>query len=433
MEEGISLSALSAQISQGLKQTLQPSYWVVGEISEIQARANGHCYMELIEKPEDEQNPIAKMRATIWANKYRLLAPYFESETGYQLSAGMKILVKAEVAFHALYGFSLVISDIEPTYTIGEDEQRKIKIIRQLEEDGVIDMNKEIPLASVPQRIAVISSDKAAGYQDFMQQLQTNQYNIAFQTTLFPAAMQGVEVESSIVEQLELINQRVNEFDAVVIIRGGGARADLRWFDSYEIASNVAQFPLPVITGIGHDKDQSITDLVAHTSVKTPTAVAVFLIDVCGEFVERLEELQEQILDVFANAIETQNQELRTYETAISQTVHIALLQMENKLESLQQSIAYQATSRLNEARSMLSILQQKITNSVGRQCITEQSRLQLLEAKVLAANPERILKQGYSLTTNESGEILRSKNQLKKNDTITTHFADGTVSSIVK
>jgi len=410
MDEGISLSELSALIEQGLKQTLRPHYWVVGEISEIQANRNGHCYLELIEKPEDEQNPTAKMRAVVWANVYRMLAPYFESETGSPLSVGMKILVQVSVNFHSLYGLSLQITDINPTYTIGEDELRRQKIIRQLEEEGIIDLNKEIPLPSVIQRIAVISSATAAGYQDFTQQLQFNLHRIAFHTELFPAAMQGVDVESTIIAQLDEIFKRESEFDAVVIIRGGGARTDLRWFDNYNIAANVAQFPLPVITGIGHDKDQSITDLVANTSLKTPTAVAEFIINTCSEFIEQLNEQQDRLQTVLSEEIRAQHDLLNNYISALSHRMQLVTMQSNNKLLHIRQTLQHSAQTILL-----------KVAND-----------LQLIETRIVAKEPKTILKQGYTLTTSADGTIVRSSKQLKANEKITTHFADGTISSTV-
>ena len=410
MDEGISLSELSALIEQGLKQTLHPHYWVVGEISEIQANRNGHCYLELIEKPEDEQNPTAKMRAVVWANVYRMLAPYFESETGSPLSVGMKILVQVSVNFHSLYGLSLQITDINPTYTIGEDELRRQKIIRQLEEEGIIDLNKEIPLPSVIQRIAVISSATAAGYQDFTQQLQINLHGIAFHTELFPAAMQGVDVESTIIAQLDEIFKRESEFDVVVIIRGGGARTDLRWFDNYNIAANVAQFPLPVITGIGHDKDQSITDLVAHTSLKTPTAVAEFIINTCSEFIEQLNELQDRLQTTLSDEIRAQHDLLNNYISALSHRMQLVTMQSNNKLLHIRQTLQHSTQTILLKAAN----------------------DLQLIETRIVAKEPKTILKQGYTLTTSTDGTIIRSSKQLKANDKITTHFADGTISSTV-
>lgn len=406
--ESISLSELTAKISQGIKRVLPQDYWIVAEINEIQVNRASHCYLNLIEKPDEESNPIAEMRAIIWANKYRLIASYFEDETGCQLSVGMKIMVLVTVEFHPVYGMSLCITDINPVYTIGEDEKRRMNIIRQLEEDGVMDMNKSIELPSVVQRIAVISSETAAGYQDFMSQLANNQYNIAFQTELFSAYMQGEQTESSIVAQLENIAQRESDFDAVVIIRGGGSRADLRWFDNYNIANNIAQFPLPVITGIGHDKDQSISDLVANTSVKTPTAAAEFIISVCVNFVARIEQQQENLEELVASILDEEYEKIVDLSDSLMHILKISLLKAENRLNNMQQTLLH-----------------------IVNQCVfKEKSKIDLLEISLKSKNPHEILAQGYTISTLLDGTILRSSKNIEKGTKISTHFADGTICS---
>lgn len=408
--ESISLSELATKIGQGIKRALPQDYWIVAEISEIQVNRTGHCYLNLIEKPDEESNPIAEMRAIIWGNKYRIISSYFEDETGCQLSIGMKIMVLVTVEFHAVYGISLCITDINPIYTIGEEEQRRMKIIRQLEEDGVMDMNKSIELPSVIQRIAVISSETAAGYQDFMNQLAENQYNIQFTTELFPAFMQGEQTESSIVSQLDCIAQRESDFDAVVIIRGGGSRADLRWFDNYNIANNIAQFPLPIITGIGHDKDLSIADMVANTSVKTPTAVAEFIIDICGNFVDLIEEQQEHLEELVASILEEEREKISDFSNTIMQILKISLLKAENTLN--------------NTRQTLLHIVRQRV--------LKENSRIDLLAISLKSKNPQEILQQGYTISTSQDGSIIRSSKNLKKGEKIATHFSDGTICSTV-
>lgn len=408
--ESISLSELATKIGQGIKRALPQDYWIVAEISEIQVNRTGHCYLNLIEKPDEESNPIAEMRAIIWGNKYRIISSYFEDETGCQLSIGMKIMVLVTVEFHAVYGISLCITDINPIYTIGEEEQRRMKIIRQLEEDGVMDMNKSIELPSVIQRIAVISSETAAGYQDFMNQLAENQYNIQFTTELFPAFMQGEQTESSIVSQFDCIAQRESDFDAVVIIRGGGSRADLRWFDNYNIANNIAQFPLPIITGIGHDKDLSIADMVANTSVKTPTAVAEFIIDICGNFVNLIEEQQENLEELVASILEEEREKISDFSNTIMQILKISLLKAENTLN--------------NTRQTLLHIVRQRV--------LKENSRIDLLAISLKSKNPQEILQQGYTISTSQDGSIIRSSKKLKKGEKIVTHFSDGTICSTV-
>lgn len=408
--ESISLSELATKIGQGIKRALPQDYWIVAEISEIQVNRTGHCYLNLIEKPDEESNPVAEMRAIIWANKYRIISSYFEDETGCQLSVGMKIMVLVTVEFHAVYGISLCITDINPVYTIGEEEQRRLKIIRQLEEDGVMDMNKSIELPSVIQRIAVISSETAAGYQDFMNQLAENQYKIKFKTELFPAFMQGEQTESSIVSQLDCIAQREADFDAVVIIRGGGSRADLRWFDNYTIANNIAQFPLPIITGIGHDKDLSIADMVAHTSVKTPTAVAEFIIDVCGNFVALIDEQQENLEELVASILDEEREKISDLSSSLMQILKISLLKAENSLSTMQQTLLHVVTKNI----------------------IKEKSKIDLLAISLKSRNPEEILQQGYTISTSQDGSIIRSSKNLKKGEKITTHFSDGTICSTI-
>ena len=410
MEESISLSELTAKIGQSIKRTLPQDYWIVAEISEIQVNRNGHCYLNLIEKPEEEKNPTAEMRATIWSNQYKLISKYFEEETGCQLEPGMKIMVLVTVEFHDVYGISLNISDINPTYTIGEDEQHRLKILRQLEEEGMIDMNKEIGLPTVIQRIAIISSLTAAGYQDFMQQLTFNQYGIAFHTKLFQASMQGEQTEASIVKQLEKIYKEINNFDVVIIIRGGGSRADLRWFDNYNIAANIAQFPIPVITGIGHDKDQSIADIVANTSLKTPTAVAEFIIDICGNFVADIENIEEQLANLYEDFLEGEQSKLKEMSKALLQAFQIVHIKTNNELENFQQRLSHKIEFRI----------------------ANEQAKLNLLNATISAKDPQTILKQGFTLSTDSNGSILRSTKQVKKHSIITTHFSDGTIQSTV-
>ncbi|HPH16555.1 MAG TPA: exodeoxyribonuclease VII large subunit, partial [Bacteroidales bacterium] len=265
-KQHMTLSELAQAIESGIQSSLPDTYWVVAEISELSVNFKGHCYLELIEKPEKTDAVTAKIRATIWSYRYQLIHSYFAASTGLQLQAGLKILFSATVEFHAVYGLSLSITDIDPVYTIGEDEKQRNDILQRLHAEGVFSMNKDLEMPLFPQRLAVISSSQAAGYQDFCNQIDANQYNLRFTVTLFQASMQGVETEQSVVHALHEIFEREHEFDVVIIIRGGGAKADLRWFDNYTIAYHIAQFPLPVITGIGHDKDQSITDMVAHTS-----------------------------------------------------------------------------------------------------------------------------------------------------------------------
>ena len=272
--EPISLYELNRQIKSVIKNATEPAYWVFAEISELKINVSGHCYIELVEKDEKTENLKARSRATIWSSTFRMVSSYFESSAGINLSPGIKIMVRVTVDFHELYGLSLNIIDIEPSYTVGELARKKQEIINRLIQEGVFDMNRELEFPRLPKRIAVISSETAAGYGDFTDQLLNNEYDFQFHLKLFPAYMQGEDAENSIIHALEDIHRYENFFDVVVIIRGGGSQADLSCFNNYRLALHVVQFPLPILTGIGHEQDETIVDLVAHSQLKTPTAVA---------------------------------------------------------------------------------------------------------------------------------------------------------------
>lgn len=291
--QAYSLLELNTALRAAVDKAFPDKYWVCAEVSELHVNAAGHCYLELIEK-NARGATVARQRAMIWAPVFRLLKPYFEQETGFAFSAGIKVLVQVSVAFHELYGMSLVIGDINPTYTLGDAARRRAEILRRLVDEGVIDMNRELALPIVPQRIAVISSGTAAGYGDFIDQLQNNPYRYVFYPVLFPAVMQGERTESSVIEALNRIYAAIDHFDCVVIIRGGGATSDLGSFDSYPLAANVAQFPLPVVVGIGHDRDETVLDHVAAVRVKTPTAAAEWLVARVHETELRIEALRRE-------------------------------------------------------------------------------------------------------------------------------------------
>ena len=288
--DSLSLLELNALVRRSLEQCLPDEYWIQAELSDVRSNTTGHCYLEFIQKDPRSNSLVAKARGMIWNNIYRLLKPYFEESTGQLFTSGIKVLVKVTVQFHELYGYSLTVLDIDPTYTLGDMARRRREILLQLEEEGVLTLNKELEMPVLPQRIAVVSSATAAGYGDFCHQLKHNSGGFFFYTELFPALMQGNQVEESVLAALDCINTRISEFDVVVIIRGGGAASDLSGFDTYLLAAACAQFPLPVITGIGHERDDTVLDSVAHTRVKTPTAAAELLIQRVGEAAERLEE-----------------------------------------------------------------------------------------------------------------------------------------------
>jgi len=405
----ITLSELTNQIQQTIRLTFDTPVWIRAEISELRENPGGHCYLELIEKDGDSDALLAKTKATIWASTFRMLKPYFESSTGQTLQAGLNVLVAVTVEFHGVYGFSLNIRDIDPTFTIGEMAARRLQIIRQLEADGIVDMNKQLPFPELSQRLAIISSPTAAGYGDFCDQLNNDPSHFTFYTKLFPAIMQGEQAEASIISALEKIYDNVDLFDVVVIIRGGGATTDLACFDSYELALNCAQFPLPIIAGIGHQRDISILDMVAHTSVKTPTAAAEFL-------VSRLQDAEDTVVNIISdirylvkNRIENESHFISQIQIQIKQTLR---------------SWVQQRTHALERQKNRLQ-------SNVRLQLLKQNNKLSLLEKNIDTHSPAFLLKHGYSITT-LNGKRITSVKQIKAGDTIRTFVGDGEFSSEV-
>lgn len=383
--------------------------WVRAEISELRENPGGHCYLELIEKDSASDVLLAKTKATIWSNTFRMLKPYFESSTGQVLRSGLNVLVAVNVEFHGVYGFSLNIRDIDPTFTIGEMAARRLRIIRQLEADGIVDMNKMLALPMLTQRIAVISSATAAGYGDFNDQLHNHPANFALYTRLFPAIMQGDQAESSIIAALEKIYEHAEMFDAVVIIRGGGATTDLACFDSYDLALNCAQFPLPILTGIGHQRDISILDMVAHTSLKTPTAVAEFLIGNLQRAENMVLNLSSEIQFTVRSRIEAELRFVDRVQGRIKQTLRSWVVQRAHVLD--------RQKNRLKTA--------------VRMQLLRENNRLAMLAKNIETHSPVFLLKHGYTITT-LNGMRITSATQVKTGDKIRTFVHDGEFASEV-
>ena len=402
----ISLSELTGQIQAVIRQNFSNTIWVRAEISELRENG-GHCYLELIEKESDSDHIIAKVRANIWSGTYRMLKPYFESSTGESFRAGMTVLVSVVVEFNGLYGFSLNIRDIDPVFTIGELAARRMEIIRQLEAEGIADMNKELSFPVLPQRLAIISSETAAGYGDFCDQLNANSRNYAFYPKLFPAIMQGMQAELSIIQALEKIYDHIDLFDVVVIIRGGGATTDLSCFDSYNLALNCAQFPLPIIAGIGHQRDVSILDMVAHTSVKTPTAAAEFLISNLVEAEDMINEFAHQLSNFASKATKNEERRLEMTRLRIKQAARTGFLKETN----------------------LLSTYLIKIKNYAQNRMVHESSRLNLIQTKIETHSPKFLTERGYTITT-MNGKRLTSTQEIKTGDKITTHLPDGNFNS---
>ena len=390
-------------------------YWVEAELSECR-ELRGHCYMELIQKDERTATPVAKSPAKCWANKWAVIRPYFERTTGQQLHAGMKVLLKVYAQFHEAYGFSWIVTDINPEYTLGDMARKRQEIIRQLKAEGVFDLQKELTLPPFCQHIAVISSQTAAGYGDFCNQLCDNPYGFQFQTQLFPAIMQGEGVEQSIIDALEKIysltssfSPLTSKFDCVVIIRGGGSTGDLSGFDTLALAENVANFPLPIITGIGHERDESILDMISHTRVKTPTAAAAFLIEHLKEVLDVINCSQELITRYAQQKLSMLHSQLTIVSEAIPRLFSIVKTRQEAKIDTLNQ----------------------RIPMLLERRLLAENHRLQLMEEKLKALDPQLLLKRGYSITLH-NGRAVKDATALKAGDEIETRLANGAIHSVV-
>ena len=427
------LSDLQEEIREIIQNSFGVPRWISCEIMDITQNYSGHCYLDLIEKDDKSDKVLARARATIWASSYRMLKPYFETSTGYELSSGIKILVLARVEFHPVFGLSLNIQDIDPAYTLGDVERKKREIIQRLEKEGVLDMNKEIPLTIVPQKIAVISSLTAAGYEDFLDQLKENPYGYQFYTRLFPAVMQGENAELSIIGSLEKIFEFESHFDAVVIIRGGGSKSDLACFDSYDLAFHVSQFPLPVITGIGHEQDDTITDMVAHTRLKTPTAVAGFFIDKLASFEGELEEFQDSLIKTTVTILNEQKLRLQLYQqkyiSGSAAMVHArqeyllkltgnARFRVQQQLRSNDKLITrfmeqLRSTAKYIPQRKTIESVHiiQRFLQLIHNRLEGEDKRLEDYHRLVAYAEPGQILKMGFSISRMDGKALKDVKN----------------------
>ena len=382
-----SLRQLNLLVREAIEDALPDEYWVEAELSECRENS-GHCYMELIEKDERSNTPVARASAKCWRQTWLMAKPYFERTTGQPLRAGMKVLLRVYAQFHEAYGFSWIVTDIDPTYTLGDMARKRQEIIRQLKEEGVFDLQRELHIPTFAKRIAVISAQNAAGYGDFCRQLEGNDYGFRFEVTLFPAIMQGEQVETSVISALNNVYERIHDFDVVCILRGGGASADLSGFDTLALAENVAQFPLPIITGIGHDRDESILDMISHTRVKTPTAAAAFLIDHLRNVWERISQL--------------------------------AML------------IPTLALRVLSESRHRIELLENRLPVAIERRMTTQRNLLENLTIKLQGFDPQLLLSRGYSITLH-NGRAVRDPKQLKPGEEIETRVEKGTIKSIVQ
>lgn len=397
----LTLGELQRRVKESLVERFPAPLWVMAEVADLKVNYAGHCYLELIEKGAHDSVPKAQARAVIWRSNYPALAAYFEHETGQPLAAGLRILVAALVSYHELYGFSLQITAIDPAFTLGDMAQQRQQTIARLQEEGVWEMNHQQPLPPLVQRLAILSSAQAAGYQDFRKELAKSPY--AFCATLFEAVMQGTGAEDSLVEALCAVAERQAEFDAVVIVRGGGSTSDLNCFNSYRLCTHIAQMPLPVLTGIGHDKDQSVADLVAHTALKTPTAVAGWLIERMATLDGWLEGAAQQLHD------------------ALQQTMHGELL----RLERWHHEVRQVAREELMRQHLRLHQAAQQLPERVQQLLRHETQRLHAAHDAVESRSPRHILQLGFAILRH-NGTIVKQVAQLQQAEVLTAELADG-------
>ena len=425
----LTLYELNGLVRQTLELTLCDEYWVCAEISEL--RTNRHCYMELVQKEKNGNGILAKARAQVWANRWAFLKPMFEAATKQPLTAGMQVMVQVQITFHELYGYSLNITDIDPTYTLGDMARKRQEILQQLEEEGILTMNKELPLPRLLQRIAVISSASAAGYGDFCNQLIHNQRGLAFKTELFQATMQGNEVEHSVIVALNRIAERLDEWDAVVIIRGGGSTSDLQGFDSLELAENVAQFPLPIITGIGHERDDTVIDLIAHTRVKTPTAAAELLIHHQEEELNMLEDLATRLTELTQQLLLSENNRLKLLANKIPMLFSQVKAREEMSLHRLMATLANLSIQHLEQQKGVVELFRQNLKLYAPLLLQREKQRILLNESKLQSAEPDHILRLGFSISR-LGNKAIKSATEVKEGDEIETILASGTFKSTI-
>lgn len=409
-DSALTLVELNGLVRRSIETCLPESYWIQAELSDVRVNASGHCYLEFVQKDARGSALIAKARGVIWANVFNLIKPYFEETTRQTLQSGLKVLVEVSLSFHELYGYSLTVQNIDPTYTIGDMVRRRQEIVNQLEQEGVLTLNKELEMPILPQRIAVISSGTAAGYEDFLNQLNNNEWNIPFYVELFPAIMQGDQVERTILNALDLVLARQSDFDVVVIIRGGGSTSDLTGFDTYLLAASCAQYPLPIITGIGHERDDTVLDLVSHTRVKTPTAAAEFLISKVATLLSRLNDCRLRLNKSVDTRMQYEKHRLEVINEKLPSLVRVRLAKELHRIEQFNSCIETSSKAYLKEQNYHL--------NSIA--------------LRIQSNSPEEILKKGYAMILS-NGKIVSSINKIDINSELTVRLTDGELQTQVK
>ena len=423
----ITLSQLQSRIKDGINNCIPFPIWICAEVSEIKVNYSGHCYLELVEKGGKNQVPKAKVNAVIWKSSYFALSSYFSSSTGSDLAIGMQVLVKVVVNYHELYGLSLVVSDIDPRYTLGDMEREKQKTIQQLKADGIYDMNQSLELPYKLQKIAVVSSRNAAGYQDFMMEIDSSIFK--FDITLFDAFMQGNGAEESIIGALELIVNSKEEFDALVLIRGGGSQSDLACFNSYRLCSHLAQMPLPIIAGIGHDKDQSVADLVAALSLKTPTAVATYLVESISDLYETLIDRERLLSEKTKYILDINKQQLNNNAHLIHSTYSDLTRKVEVKLASLTGDIKRMSDNLIMTRLNRVEFLSESLSHKSKLILNREQNRVNNCVNLIDSRRPESILSLGFAIVS-QKGKAVKDSNGIDVGSEVNITLSKGSINA---
>lgn len=429
--QALTLYELNMLVRETIERSFRHEYWVKAELSECR-ESRGHCYMQLIQKDRSSNTPIAQASARCWRNTWMMIKPYFERVTGQELHAGLEVMLQVSPQFHENYGFSWIVSDINPEFTMGDMARKRMEIIRLLKAEGVFDLNKQLDIPMFCQRIAVISSATAAGYGDFCNQLDENEYGFSFHTELFPSVMQGEGVESGVIASLDRINERIDDFDCVVIIRGGGAVADLSGFDTLALAENVANFPLPVITGIGHERDESVLDMISHTRVKTPTAAAEWLISNLAITWDAVCSAQDGIVNMVEQRMHIERMRLRQLSQQIPMLFSLVHERQSAMLDRCLHQIQSDIATMLNRQIYSLDSLTMRFRHATYGIYNTQKHHLDELELMMRSHDPQVILSRGYSITL-QDGKAVHDATLLKCGDEIETRMEKGSIKSIVK
>ncbi len=429
--ESLSLLQLNKRLASLITVPATQDVWVTAELSDVAVRG-GHCYMELLQKDEERGTTVARARGIIWANVYPRIDAEFFVATGQRFATGIKVMVKASATMHPVYGISLVISAVNPEYTMGDLLRRRQEMLRRLQAEGILEMNRQLQWKDVPLRIAVISAPGAAGYGDFINQLYGNNMRLRFKTQLFPAIMQGERAPATIIVALERIASDMDNWDCVVLIRGGGATSDLVAFEDYELAANIAQFPLPVIIGIGHERDITILDYVANMRVKTPTAAAEWLVGRGSAALDTLRCIGADMLQAVSDKLSGCQSQLSYYEGLVPVASTSACERSSARLNKDLLSLASISSRRISPELAKLSHKGEAIELAIHNRIERNSARLDALSTLLDALSPQAILKRGYSITR-LNGKAVTSASQVASGLTIETTLADGTITSITQ